>query len=275
MKIYFPQDTGQKYYARHYAFFLSLFKFMYLNIELCDPEPRSANLGGFVIRIDGKRILMDFADFLEPVEDSNDFDACFKNYYSIEHCGQHKNIYPISPISFHDWEEYYEFKKLIKYKCNTDCILNNQKVQHGKKKRRMIVRKTLKDRYGDLVDGKITDKVEFWMKINSCLVSICVPGQREDILDIGQFQYMAFGACTVSPQLTIMLPYMVDLVSGIHYVECARDYSDLIEKIEWCKQHRAECIQIGKNVKRLFYKTCTPSAVWTWMEGIITKKATL
>ena len=106
----------------------------------------------------------------------------------------------------------------------------------------------------------------------SCLVSVCVPGQRKDILDRGQFQYMAFGACTISPKLNIMLPYMNVLIPGVHYVECKYDYSDLIEKIEWCRQNRAECIEIGQNVKKLFHAASTPYAIWTWMQRMLSKE---
>ena len=263
MKILFPRDIGQKYYGAHYKFLLNILKFVDVDIELCDPEPRS--VGGFVIVIDNKRILIDFWNFLESVEDSDNFDICFKYEYSSDYCAQHKNIYPMSKTSFHDWGDYFKLRKVIEYKCNTNIILNNQRPRHGALERRLKVRKMLQDKYGGLIDTEISNKIEFWMKINSCLVSVCVPGQRNDSLDRGQFQYMAFGACTVSPNLSMVLPYMEPLEPGVHYIKCADDYSDLIEKVEWCKEHRAQCVEIGNNAKKLFWETCIPSAIWEWM----------
>jgi hypothetical protein len=37
------------------------------------------------------------------------------------------------------------------------------------------------------------------------------------------------------------------LVPGYHYVEVARDFSDLPEKLEWCRAHDEECQTITKN----------------------------
>ncbi len=39
------------------------------------------------------------------------------------------------------------------------------------------------------------------------------------------------------------------LVAGYHYVEVSRDFSDLLEKIEWCRAHDEECRQIAENGK--------------------------
>jgi hypothetical protein len=39
------------------------------------------------------------------------------------------------------------------------------------------------------------------------------------------------------------------LVAGYHYVEVSRDFSDLPEKIEWCRAHDDECRQIAENGK--------------------------
>ena len=273
MKILFPRDIGQKYYGAHYKFLLNIFEFMDLDIKLCDLEPSPS--GGFVIMIDDKRVLIDFSNFLQPVDEDKDIDIYFKYEYPIDYRGQYKNMYPMGKISFHDWGDYFKLREVIKYNCNTDVVLNNQRARHGAQERRLHVRKMLQDEYSGLVDVEITGKNEFWEKINSCLASVCVPGQRNDILDRGQFQYMAFGACTLSPRINIVLPYMKPLEPWKHYIKCADDYSDLIEKIEWCKEHRAQCVEIGNNAKKLFYETCIPSAIWAWMEGIITKKVTL
>jgi hypothetical protein len=40
------------------------------------------------------------------------------------------------------------------------------------------------------------------------------------------------------------------LIPNFHYVECKRDFSDFLEKIEWCKSHDKEAKQISQNGKR-------------------------
>lgn len=266
MKVFFPRNMGQKYYAIYYTFVLNLLKFMNLDVELYDPKFKvTKECGGLILKIENKRILIDYWDLLRLMEGSDDFDLCFKYHYTKEHCSESKNAYPLGMMSFQDWGEYFKLEQLISYNCNNDRILHNQRARHGGRIRRSFVREMLEDEYGNLVDTEITEQVDFWMKINSCLIRVCVPGQRNDILDRGQFQYMAFGACTISPKLNTILPYMKKLEPGIHYIECTGDYSNLIEKIEWCKQHRGECVQIGRRVKKLFSETCTPDALWQWM----------
>jgi hypothetical protein len=98
------------------------------------------------------------------------------------------------------------------------------------------------------------------------LVHVCVPGARNDILDRGQLQAMAFGCCTISPVLADCLAWNKELVPGVHYLSCANDYSDLIEKIEWCKSNRDKCIEIGQNAKILFQETSVPSKLLEWIK---------
>ena len=263
MMIYFPDNTGQRYYASHYRFFFKLLKFLNLDIELYNPEPRTDN--SFIIRIKRKHILIDYSDHLMLAAEVNNFDGYFKYHYSKECHSSFKNVYPLTPISFHEWNDYFGLEKFISYKCNTDRILNNQKAGATAKARRTKVREMLKDKYGNLLDIEITDRKVFWMKINACLVSICVPGAREEILDRGQFQYMAFGACTISPSLDITLPFWRRPQAGIHYLACSPDYSDLIDVIEYCRANRGRCRTIGQRAKELFLSTSTPDKIWKWI----------
>ena len=120
-------------------------------------------------------------------------------------------------------------------------------------------------------DNKITDQVTYWKKANNCLVSVHVPGARNDMLDRAQYQFMAFGVCTISPYLKDVLPHRAVFQPDYHYVECKPDYSDLIEKIEWCKKNRKKCIQIGKNAKDYFIAFCLPRVIVRWMELCLNK----
>jgi hypothetical protein len=44
-----------------------------------------------------------------------------------------------------------------------------------------------------------------------------------------------------------------------HYVEVARDFSDLPEKIEWCRAHDEECRQIAENGKEFMKQFADPN----------------
>lgn len=263
MIIYFPKNTGQRYYAHHYKFLFNLLKFLNLDIDLCNPETCIGN--SFIIRVEKKCVLIDYSDHLKLAEKQNNFDAYFKYHYSKKHHGSIKNVYPLTPISFYDWNNYFGLEEFIEYKCNTDCILNNQTPGAAAMERRTRVQQMLRQKYNVALDTERTDKKTFWKKINECLVSVCVPGARKDILDRGQFQYMAFGACTISPPPDITLPFGSQPQTGVHYLACSPDYSNLIDVIEHCKENRDQCRTIGRQAKELFLSTSTPEKIWKWM----------
>ena len=111
-----------------------------------------------------------------------------------------------------------------------------------------------------------TGQEAYWKRINDCLIHVFIPGARYNILDRGHLQYIGFGCCTIAPKISDILPYYKKLEPGVHYVQMKSDYSDLIERIEWCRYHRQKCIQIGINAQKLFRKTCTPSSLRVWIE---------
>jgi len=48
------------------------------------------------------------------------------------------------------------------------------------------------------------------------------------------------------------------LEAGVHYVEVKRDFSDMLEKIEWCKSHDKECEEIAENGKKFALQFMNP-----------------
>lgn len=257
-----PRKDGQRYYDTHYLFFFEIIKAVGVNLQYYD-DMRKGN--GFGIRLHDKHILIDYGDHLMLPPDLSEFDIAFKYHYSKKHHSDISRLYPLTPVSFYDWKRYQELKKTICYGTNPTFILNKQKSGAAAKQRRNIVKRKIKERYGDKVDTNISSQEIFWKEINNCLVSVCVPGARNNILDRGQLQYMAFGACTISPELDIILPYWLKPEPNKHYIVCAEDYSDLIEKIEWCQDNFSECRDIGAAAKNLFEQSCTPERVWEWI----------
>lgn len=267
-EILFPHRSTQRYYDSHYRFLLDILKAEGQEIKFYD-DTRSER--GFKVVINKRRVLVDFGDHGIVAKDWREFDVNFRYHYSKQKHGGLENTYPLTPISFYDWKEYTNLQKEIEYICNTDKILNNQRPGATAMERRTRIQKILKNKYDSDFDIDITDKKTFWKKINNCLVSVCVPGARNDILDRGQFQYMAFGACTISPPIDIELPYWRKLEAGVHYLNCRADYSDLIDIIEYCKDNRDKCRAIGRQAKQLFLDTSIPTKVWGWVNQCIKK----
>ena len=212
------------------------------------------------------KILVDFSDHTAWLPAWDGLISYFKFHYVERIHGVHEKMYPFAPVSFYDWNQYAILKSKIIYRCNSDVVLNMQNPHGGALERRTSVQKMLKESYGKLaVIERTPSQVEYWKRINDCLVHVFVPGARNDMLDRGQLQYMAFGCCTVAPPIVDELPYGRKLLPGTHYVQCNSDYSDLLDKIEWCRNNRSACVEIGRNAKQLFEATCLPDKLWNWI----------
>lgn len=279
MKILFPKYKNEwgkshnvsidnqyhRYYGIHIQYVLNMLIYSGADVELVEPEFFSIrNQLGFEIQINDDLILFDFSDF--PYSNFNNFKkykAVFKFHYS-EDFKDIPNAHPFSPVNFHDWDLFYKLKN-IKYKAKGK-ILNNQRPGGAAIERRNHVQEMLLEKYGPELDISITNPQNYYRKVNGCLVSVCVPGARNDMLDRGQGQYMFLGACTISPKLVTLLSYNKEMLPGVHYIECLPDYSDLIDKIEWVKNNRIAAIKIGQNAKELFFQTSTPEKQLEWIK---------
>ena len=195
----------------------------------------------------------------------------FKYHYSRDEDYCRKEVLPFTSISFYDWKRFFKLREEIRYSAVGDIIINRQKPYTPKTQgkvynRRIGVRELLKKQYGDSVKIKPSlSQVDFWKEISSMLVNVCVPGHHNNMIDRGQMQYMSFGACTISPYIPEIMPFRKEITSGEHYVKCKDDYSDLVDKVEWCKENRKQCIKIGNNAKRLFDETSVPDKLWKWI----------
>jgi len=223
----------------------------------------------FILELDSKQILIDFSDHPgDYLSNWKDYDAYFKFHYVEAIHGSCETIYPFAPVSFYNWAEYYTLKKRIEYICNSNLILNMQKPSGAAVARRRLVQKMLTKRYhAHVAIGYTPAQDDYWKKINNCLVHVFVPGARNDMLDRGHLQYLAFGCCTIAPPIIDVLPYNEKLIPNVHYVQCKPDYSDLLDRIEWVKENREGAVEIGKNAKELFERSCEPGKLWNWILG--------
>lgn len=220
----------------------------------------------FLMRINDKRGVIDFSDNIPQMPSWSNFDAYFKFHYVRKVHEGCKTIYPFAPVSFYDWRQYEQLRNEINYTCNNDLVLNMQRPGGNALERRNKVQKLLVENYGNRAVIRYNmSQIDYWKMINDCLVHVFVPGCRNDMIDRGHLQYFAFGCCTIAPRINDELPHDGVILPDYHYIRCASDYSDLIDKIEWCRSHRKECIEIGNRAKQLFEKSCTPIQLWNWI----------
>jgi hypothetical protein len=263
-KVKFPEDIiPHKYYNVHALYLRHIFEASDVQLEIAGDTTVSS---GFTIDIDGTTIFIDYSDHPRIFRKGRQYRAYFKYHYAEQH-KELENIFPLAPVSFYNWSEFYTLRKKIDYTANTDIILNNQKPYGNAAERRRFVQKLLREKYGVLLEtNHILPQYAYWKKANNCLVHVFVPGARNDMLDRGQLQYMAFGCCTLSPPISDILPYYKKPIPGIHYVQVESDYSNLIDRVEWCKSNRKKCIEIGRAAQKLFDETCIPTAIMVWIE---------
>ncbi len=256
-----PTDAGQRYYDTHYRFMLCAAVAAELNFEL---QPAREVGNTFNVEINHQPAIIDFSDHqaLRPRRERVPY---FKMHYSEKaHAGKPR-LFPLGPVSYYDWEQFAKLRREIHYEARGETIVNCQAPGGAALERRARVQAFLEDAYGSRVDTAITDQPTFWRKAGSCRVAVFVPGARIDILDRGQWQYMAFGACTISPRLDITLPFMKPLLPGVHYLECRPDFSDLGDVVELALAHPTSCREIGTNAAQLFAETALPWKLWTWI----------
>ena len=261
-----------RYYDIHYRYMLNLLTAAGCKIKMVDSNKfENYSRTCFEILVDGKLVAIDFSDHIKlsvPVDKIEKYIAIFKFHYVPSLHSGYKNIFPFSPVNFQSWSTYSNIVNKIDYKAS-GYILCKQKPGGAAVQRRTMVQDMLDKNFGKLFDKNIEDEVNFYMKINEALVSVCVPGARNDMLDRGQGQYMALGCCTISPKLITILSHNMELIPNVHYVECKPDYSDLIDKIKWVNQNKEQAIEIGKKAQSLFNNTSLPQRQIEWINKCI------
>jgi hypothetical protein len=262
MNIFFPifneewKTTIHRYYFSHISYMMNIFKFMNYDIKFYKQleNVHVIHKTKFDMFIDDKRILIDFSDHYDILENTYDFDHYFKFHYN-EKLHKKFNINPITPISFHDWNLFYTIKKLKAKKDSSKKIWYKQIPHAAALERRTYVKELLINNIDNL-DTSITDQESFFKSIDKCKASIHVPGAREDMLDRAQLQLMGFGIPTISPKLNSWLSYNIKPIANIHYIECKNDYSDLVEIIK--NLDDLFLLSISNNSLLLFEETSTP-----------------
>jgi hypothetical protein len=254
LDIKFPEKLNQRYYNIHFAYLLGIFQYSDCKINYYRREDEA-----LIVNINNQDYLFDYGDSTTK----GDGVSLFKFKF---HCIEENNkTFAFTPVSFYDWNLYKKLKTEIKYQAK-GVISCRQRPYGNALSRRSYVQRLLKSKFDNVVIPQISH-IHFLEEISNSLVSVCVPGYSNNILDRGQLQCLALGACTISPNLPEILPYGKTLIAGVHYLECKDNYSDLVELINWCKKNRSKCIEIGENAKGLFEETSTPKKLCEWIKG--------
>lgn len=275
MKVVFPSKAGglprrsmfDRYYNTYYRFVLNTLLAAGGEIEVYGET--SVGDGRFAIELNGATVIIDYSDHLTLADRHQEFSHYFKFHYVPEFHRMYSHVYPFSPVSFYDWNQYATMARSINYTADGDLISARQKPHGNALKRRTAVQKQLRKIPGLDVHTRPVDQQLFWAEAGKCLVSVCVPGFRNDILDRGQWQYMALGACTISSPISTMVAGFEPIVPGRHYIACNPDFSDLEQRLKWCADNREACVEIGRNAQKLFQSNCTPEALWSWVNKCI------
>ena len=260
MKCILPAQGKQTYWNVHYRYFYNIIK------TACEVEyvkGLDINQTSFRVCLDGQWCIIDFSNASLGRSDPKG-NPVFKFQYKLADDRRDK-VYPFLKVCFYDWE--IDLKRDFNYQAKGERILNCQRTSRIEfKARRLALHKLLKD-YD--VDYELTEQEVYWNKIPGCLTSVHVPGNNNNILDRAQLQFMAFGVCTISPNLPEILPYGITLIPGEHYVRCRNDYTDLTDCVEWVRANRKEAVQIGKQARELFMGNFTPDKLVAWLKDCI------
>lgn len=231
----------------------------------------------FSIVVDGKQVIIDFSDLtregIDPAQFKS-FPIIFKYHYYYD-LDYQKNVFPLcAPLDIKSLGACKEFFGLCHskiYTCNSDIVLSNQRPHTRALDRRRHVQGKLKQTYRENADVRFKKgyQREFWKKFRNCLVSVVVPGACNFMVDRGHLEQLALGVCTICPEIREYFPGSVILQPDVHYVKCANDYTDLIQKIEWCRKNREKCREIGNNAYRFYWDYCSPEPYWKWIGRVL------
>lgn len=264
--ITMPRQDRQRYYDPHFTFFRNLFEAAGVEVKT---EKIRREGRGFEVQAAGKKILIDYGDHFTSAPDLDSFDACFRYHFSKEAHGNQKRTYPFTPISFHDWHAYKRHRATTRWRPGSRYVTSRQTPGAAALQRRRMVQHRMREHFGASFDSQVIKQDKFWGAVSETLISICVPGARNDILDRGQLQYWALGCPTISPQLTAMLPYWEEPLPGKHYLRCADNYLGLDALVDIFMGNVELLRKISVESILLFEKCCTPKPVVAWFEQVL------
>lgn len=262
----FEVSSSDGFHREFFQYFLNTAIYAGVKIEY-DNKLKAISNQVIPFIVDNVKCLYSISDFsIAPTAAwSGAHQVCFMLHH-LPIFKPYSNLASFPPQSFFNWDEYYSLSK-TEYTCATDLIIHSQIIESVR--RRVIARKALLNKNYNL-QLQVVPKKDYWKMAQNCCASVHIPGGTEHIMDRAQLQLIGLGVCTISTDIFCSLcDFRAE--PNVHYVCIRDDLSDLTEKVDWCLSHRKECIEIGKNAKKLFEKACTPHVIWSHVKNKIAK----
>lgn len=253
------------YYFTHYRHVINYLTLMGM-VEITDEDTTitsDRHNNNFIVEFDGKKALFDYSDFDYNVLDLNllDADIPYFKFHTTKDTNPRCLAFP--PVSFTNLVDYF-IKDTIKYNPQGD-IFYKCKIYGGAIERRTKVLEMLKAYDGLPVDFDVVEQVKYLVSMQRCRMNVIVPGARNDILDRTHLQSFCMGIPVITPYLSTMLPFGKQFEPNVDYIECASDFSDVIDLIEKHKNNKEYLDFISNNCKNKFEDTCSLEAVEKWI----------
>lgn len=260
MQVLFPAQTNQRYYDTHFRSVLEIFRYTGASITF-DKISTNAELM-FFCRVDQQWVGFDFSD--AGLWKSGSQIPIFKFHHKRHE--KYENVFPFTPVSFYDWKKYFALRNDVTYSPSGRRVISMRQRPHGNaEQRRLAVMAKLASAYGEGFASAQLPQNEFWRDVSNIRLSVCVPGQNNNMIDRGQLQYMALGAATVSPFLPELLPFNENFDEC--YLPCSESYEDLLALIDHADD--ATLSAVGLRAAALFERTSTPERLTEWVDRCI------
>jgi len=217
--------------------------------------------------VDGVEIGIDFSDY-------NQFSIPLTRVayqFRIQHTPAFEhfdNVGSFPQYSYLDWAWYRELATTIQH-CDVGGLVSgrmNIDATNPEKKtaRRLAVHRILLHHCGSRLQSGMIPLEEFLPRTLACRVHVHVPGSWPNMMDRVMPQLWSFGMPIICTEIFTTC-CGVRPEPGVHYIRMRDDFSDLPAVIDWCDQHPAELVQIGRNAKQYFEEHCLPAAIWTYI----------
>ncbi|WP_431855734.1 hypothetical protein [Azospirillum sp.] len=262
MNVLFPANTGQRYYDIHFRSVLEVLRHGGAHVELEEIPSESETL--IIVNIDGQWTLFDCSDAGLWRSDSRF--PVFKFHHRTDE--RYANVFPFAPVSFFNWVGFGCLRAEVAYDpARAMTIAMRQRPYGNAVERRNAVLAQLRAAFTDRLACDLLPQPAFWRNVSSIRLAVCVPGQNNNMLDRGQYQYMALGAATVSPYLPELLPF--DATLDGCYIPCRDDYADLTAVIDGIDDEAL--LATGRRAADLFQRTSMPDRLVEWVDRCLAR----
>jgi len=280
----FPSDyLNHKYGLIHFNFFVQYAKVAAVTVELVEPGKRVFISQDQLVAsclINDLQVIIDYAD-----HNTRDWKSYYPNvpYFKFQTTTNNsKNLIPLGPpiIGFKrkghkaaTLREYNHVKWHYNYQPDS-AVLCKQLPNGAAVDRRNHVHQLLQTNFDQVDVSADSDQIDFWKAHENCLAAVCVPGATNNMVDRGQMELIGLGVCTVSPRPTTLFPWHQELEPDRHYIQCADDYSDLVDIVKNLQHDREKAKAIGDAAREFYNLYYSPTKYWQWIVENLQNKGT-